>query len=155
SANALTANCNGFTTGCSGAGGGDGVDLDNTASGAVSPQNVTLTGLNTFNTNHDGGLRISTFGSISASNLNANGNTAYFGVTLSNSTGTAPKPVTISGTNVFSDNNLGGLNVNSLGAITVNNITAYISPTFTTAGGYQVALSNAHPGGVGTISLTG
>ena len=68
---------------------GDGAVLDNCndyGSGCTTPsaQNVTLTGVNTFNNNYTSGLGIYSKGVITINNLTANGNTHGFGAQLDN-----------------------------------------------------------------------
>ncbi|MGA7195237.1 MAG: hypothetical protein WBW94_16590, partial [Anaerolineales bacterium] len=143
SANALTANNNTQ---------GYGVLFSNSA---TSLPGVTLTGANFFNNNNSYGLEVDTYGTITASNLNAIGNVTGDGVDLYNFFNPAlhptPKAVTISGSNTFGDNGVNGLVVVSLGAITVNNVTAYVSPTGTSTG-KSVALSNAVTNAVGGVT---
>ncbi len=108
---------------------GDGVYLNNAYAGVSRA--VTLTGINTFNTNAYDGLDIESFGNIAASDLNAGGNGTSgggSGVLLINnyvagsvlSKGT----VMLTGTNIFTNNYDYGLEVNSNGAITIRNLTA-------------------------------
>ncbi|HUH97241.1 MAG TPA: hypothetical protein VLZ89_07790, partial [Anaerolineales bacterium] len=124
---------------------GSGVDLDNCSflsdlggTGCqAAAQSVTLTGINTFNDNHLDGLDVYSFGNITAADLNASGNGAggalgqNAGVWLENdfpSYATALNSkgtVTLSGTNIFSDNVFDGLDGYSYGAIKASNIHAF------------------------------
>jgi hypothetical protein len=142
--NSLTANNNSH---------GYGALLNNTAN---NMPNVTLTGSNVFNGNQLYGLQVNTYGMISVSNLTAIGNTTGDGVDLLNFANPAPTPKTVivGGSNTFADNGVNGLVIASLGAITANNITAYVSPTGTSTGN-SVSLSNAMTGAVGGVTLTG
>ncbi|MFN8410891.1 MAG: right-handed parallel beta-helix repeat-containing protein [Anaerolineales bacterium] len=103
-------------------------EIDNAL--ASPAQNVTLTGTNTFNNNHVGGLYIHTVGSIVLTNINANGNgngnPNGSGVVLSNEDAslTSPKAVTLNGTNVMSNNKSSGLSIETIGLITINSLTA-------------------------------
>ncbi len=121
---------------------GMGVRLDNTASGHFSPQNVTLTGYGNFNNNFYTGLGVHTYGAVTLKNLDAENNGGDngvdepygFGVFVDNGcveleplpgcTATLPKAVTLTGNNNFNNDYNGGLEVYSLGAITVNNLSA-------------------------------
>jgi len=102
--------------------GGNGANIDNFAGLA----GVTLTGVNTFDDNRLNGLRINSNGAISANDLSANRNgvTAGYGAILDNDGALTPQPVTLTGTNIFTDNYVDGLYVVSAGAIKLNNVTA-------------------------------
>jgi hypothetical protein len=98
-----------------------GVSLNNTAGTA----GITLTGTNTFNFNNGMGLHVASNGSIMASNLTANQNgssLANYGVDLNNATGTGN--VTLTGNNIFNNNQSDGIDIFSHGTITTNNMTA-------------------------------
>lgn len=118
----------------------NGVNLDNLLgafgnSNALTPQNVTLTGVNTFSDNGADGLLVETYGTISTYTLVANNNGGY-GVYLDNCQDNAgacdagsPRNVTISLTSgttssFFNDNDENGLYVSSRGLITVKNLAA-------------------------------
>src|SRR5262249_30707678 len=92
--NSVTAICNGFTSGCSGAGSGLAVTISN--SSATSAQKVTLTGTNIFNNNFSYGLTLYSLGDISIANATANNNGSV-GLNLGNNTGTGK--VTLTGVN--------------------------------------------------------
>ena len=106
----VTANGNGET----------GVYVDN--SGGTSAQSVTVTGSLTAIANGYSGLEIYSRGILNLTNLTTNLNGGY-GTYIDNTYGT-PMAVNITGTNVFDDNYLNGLYIQSKGAITLNNITA-------------------------------
>ncbi|MFN8410896.1 MAG: hypothetical protein U0Z26_00775 [Anaerolineales bacterium] len=101
---------------------GDGAELYNTASGTLAPQSVTLTGYNEFIGNYNNGLDIQSYGAVTLNNIAANdngqGGSFGYGVILDNSTGTIAKPVLLVNMG-FNNNFTGGLEVHSLGAITV------------------------------------
>ncbi|HUH95835.1 MAG TPA: hypothetical protein VLZ89_00655 [Anaerolineales bacterium] len=105
---------------------GDGADLFNYSGTA----GVTLSGTNTFDSNDTFGLNVRSNGAITASNLTAllNGNAvSTYGVKLDNQTGTAG--VTLTGVNTFGSNYSDGLDIDSRGAITTNNLTASFNGT--------------------------
>ncbi len=100
---------------------GDGADLYNNGGSA----SITLSGNNVFDSNYGMGLILTSAGNISTSNLTAisNGNSiSTYGVDLSNTSGHGT--VTLSGTNTFEYNYSDGLDINSDGAITTNNMNA-------------------------------
>lgn len=99
-----------------------GVDIDNLGN-ALKPGNVTITGNNIFNSNTGIGLSINTYGIVLLNNLTANENTGS-GVYIDNSTGSLAKSVTLNGNNMFNINGDTGLDINSLGAIKINNVMA-------------------------------
>ena len=102
-----------------------GVWVDNTHSPTF--QGVNITGMNLFDANGGTGLSVYTSGPVTASNLTATNNGSLFpasGVDIENWTATTAQPVTLTGTNYMSNNNLEGLNVLTRGAITINNLTA-------------------------------
>lgn len=109
-----------------GTGQGYGVSIDNY--GYLAPANVTITGTNNFNLNGDTGLYIQSMGAITLYNLTANYNgdaSGDNGVRIINDVGgLLVRPVTILGTNMFNGNFGTGLEVQSLGAIKVNNVMA-------------------------------
>jgi hypothetical protein len=90
----------------------------------VVPKNVTLNGINTFNGNYADGLDVISLGTITAKQVTANNN-GLEGAYLDNQWGFKNYNVTLSGTNVFNDNNGGiGLEVYSNGNIVMSNLTA-------------------------------
>lgn len=127
---------------------GYGVDLRNDANSLV-PQNVTITGYSNVSNNSSYGMFIATYGVVSLTKVTADGNGGY-GLWVQNQTGTLPKAVTISGANSFSYNTGGGgLTINSLGAITLNNVYADGN-----GGGHGAELKNDYLGAVGGITIT-
>jgi hypothetical protein len=136
-----------------------GVQAFNYYGGTSSPQSVTLTGTNVFNNNYTHGLDVFTYGAISVNNVTATSNgtslSSGYGVKLWNSDADPLLPlkgVTISGTNVFSNNYNTGLLVSTLGAITGNNITAINNGIGGTEGVY---LNNSSAPSPTNVTLTG
>jgi hypothetical protein len=130
-----------------------GVVLDNcrstgVACTAITPKNVTLTGMNTFNDNTERGLYIHSLGAISsATSLIVTGNDANDGAQLDNDevgpgTVVAVGGVTLSGVNTFNDNDGKGLWVRSRGAITISNL---IANENTSAGAQLSNINSATP----------
>ena len=102
---------------------GDGVDISNNYNPA-KPQNVTIKGSGYFVSNTGNDLNVETFGNVLAANLTATNNSVN-GAFIDNATGaTLVKPVAITGSNTFNYNGVAGLGVETLGAITLNNLTA-------------------------------
>jgi hypothetical protein len=101
--------------------GENGVYLENAF--ASLPQNVTILGFLTAQSNAFEGLDVLSNGAVAAANLTM-GDNGYQGAQIINTNAITPKPVTLTGTNFFIDNGYEGLYVSSPGAITVNNITA-------------------------------
>ena len=102
---------------------------------ALKPFNVTLTGNNSFNGNDDMGLEVATYGTILINNLTANDNGLValqgYGASLDNCfwNGSAcdtitPKAVTLTGSVNTNGNYYSGLYIDSLGAITLTNVSA-------------------------------
>lgn len=129
-----------------------GVLLDNTFSGDTTPQNVTITGNNSFWDNDASGLEVYSYGMISATNLDAGNNgwgSGGDGVYLDNNDGFLPRSVVVSTNDNFQWNEGYGLYVESLGAITVSNLFAEGNDLD------GVYLSNIFAGAVGGITLNG
>jgi hypothetical protein len=87
---------------------------------------VILSGRNQLSENGEDGLNIASVGPITIYNLNASGNGAQgagSGLWIANSAGGA-QPVKLLGTNLFNDNEDLGLQINTGGTVTLNNITA-------------------------------
>ncbi|MGA7192244.1 MAG: right-handed parallel beta-helix repeat-containing protein [Anaerolineales bacterium] len=85
---------------------------------------VTLTGFGIFNNNHDGGLDIYNYGTITTNNLTADSNPHGYGAELNNSSAGTPQKIAMNGTNSFNNNYDGGLSASSIGAISLSNVTA-------------------------------
>ncbi len=98
-----------------------GANLHNNAAAGSMP--ITLTGSNEFKFN-GGGLRIQSNGAITLNNIVASNNHNYNGVWLVNDSSTVNSSVTLTGTNIFNDNNYGGINIYSKGIISLNNVKA-------------------------------
>ncbi len=132
---------------------GYGVYLDNHNS--TLPQIVSVLGVsNIFNGNYSGGLYVYSMGAISANNLTAIGNNSTSladGVYLKNDDIGASGGVTLTGYNVFNGNGFNGLEINSRGAITLNNVTAnqngyegaYLKNQLSTTAGISIYGSNS------------
>ncbi|MGA7192245.1 MAG: hypothetical protein WBW94_01350, partial [Anaerolineales bacterium] len=124
--NNLNAACNGFMGLCvTGTGTSDyGVLIDN--HNASTPQNVSILGINIFNSNDQGGLDVASKGAVSVADVTANDSVAVagYGVNINNAVSGAVGGVTITGTNFFDGNAADGLSVDSKGTITANNIDA-------------------------------
>jgi len=109
----------------------------------ATPWNATLLGANWFNGNADYGLSIQTYGAVLLNNITANNNTSGNGLLVDNHNGlaTLPKPITLNGVNNF-NNNGSGINLQSIGIITLNNITANAN---TLGGGAYIQNDSATP----------
>ncbi len=125
-----------------------GANLDNRGSSTAQP--VTLTGTNRFEDNGSDGLYIQSDGLITINNINANINGAR-GISLNNTSGTTTG-VTLTGINIFNENNGDGLYIRSNGLLTLANLTANGSVT-----GYGANLENSSaPAAAPTnVTLTG
>jgi hypothetical protein len=132
-----------------------GASLANYSSPASS--SVTIAGFLTAIDNGGGGVGISTRGSVTAANLTANGNGALSGaagVYINNTYG-SPKPVTISGYNVFNNNRFQGLQILSHGTVTLYNLTA-INNGFTDYSGVEIDNTDvAHLSSQPSVSIYG
>ncbi|MBX3035483.1 MAG: hypothetical protein KF758_01105 [Anaerolineales bacterium] len=98
--------------------------------GATTPKAVTLSGNNFFGDNTSTGLFIFSSGAVTTNNVTALNNGLSLGIGLigviiqNNITPASQQPVTMNGFNIFNGNGNHGLNINSYGAITLNNVTA-------------------------------
>ncbi|MCC7119128.1 MAG: hypothetical protein IT310_11425 [Anaerolineales bacterium] len=113
--------------------GGVGAVLDNTL--GIAP--IKITGPVNVNNNGDGLLVLSD-GAVTLNNVSAEDN-LNSGVVIDNSTAATPQSVTLTGTSRFNRNGSDGLNVLSLGAITLNNVEANDNA------GYGARLDNCLP----------
>jgi hypothetical protein len=103
--------------------GAAGVFVNNMASPTLS--GVTGLGYLTALNNSGSGLEVYSFGAVKFSTLTIKNNSGGYGAFIGNLTPTqTPKPVTITGTNLFGYNKWEGLAVISDGAVTLSNITA-------------------------------
>ncbi len=129
-----------------------GAYLDNCLSGnnitCAGTGSVTLTGTNIFNGNNRIGLVVLSGGNISVNNVTANDNKIEGGAYLVNK-GWGTGSITLTGTNIFNDNNWCGLLAESSGDIRANNITANYNNS---SGACLVAMGGF---GTGSITLTG
>ena len=123
---------------------GRGVELRNDQFGSIS--NVSITGTNSFSNNGDTGLYVQSYGIITVNNITANTNVGD-GVFLDNSDAASPKGITLTGVNIFNENSGHGLDLQSDGAILVNNLTANKNS------GNGVSLKNDSSGAVGAVIL--
>ena len=142
--NSITANGN---TGDNGAT-IDNCQFDSGSGKCLGNGNVTLSGTNAFENNYNIGLKITTAGTITTTNLSADGNTS--GAVLDNTLATAPKTVTLNGVNSFSNNAGTGLSITTLGNIVTNNLTANNN-----SNGDGVDLNNHKTGSTGTVTVSG
>jgi hypothetical protein len=122
-------------------------------------KNVTLNGNNSFNDNASGGLYVYSAGIVTLNNLEASENgwrsSDGDGVYIDNCDFyddschlSTPKAVSVLGNNDFGHNFDGGLEIHSLGAITLGNFEAYENR-------FGVLLDNNEAGAVGGVSITG
>jgi hypothetical protein len=146
SVNSLTANGNNNT----------GVHLINSDLTAAY-STVKVTGTNTFSGNLSHGLFILTNGAITVNSVTANGSLSGAGAILNNTSDgftASNQPVTITGTNSFSDNAYTGLEINSYGAISISNVKANSNGAGTVYYGAQLKNSLAATAKSITISGT-
>lgn len=129
------------------ASGGTGAFLNSHNAGAGTGD-VTVTNA-VFSSNGNYGLYIVSNGAVNLANITAQSNT-FIGVYIKNDNNPAtPKPVTVSGTNLFNNNGSIGLYILAKGAVSLNNITASGS-----TGGSGVQVDNTLVQGAG-VTLTG
>lgn len=107
--------------------GSNGVHLRNSYLGGVG--NVTLTGSSVFSGNVQTNLLVESYGTVTTNNVNSQNSVSGSGASITNVLGVLPKRVVMKGTNVFSGNGQAGLYVQSLGAVTLNNVTADNNPS--------------------------
>jgi hypothetical protein len=139
--NNLTANSNGI----------EGVFIDNNGTAAGKAANVTLNGKNNFDSNSNDNLYIISDGLVKLNNVTStNAASGWTGAYINNTSGT--QGVTLTGTNVFSNNGSSGLWIQSKGAITINNLTAQSN-----GGTHGVVLDNDASGAAApkAVTLTG
>lgn len=123
--------------------GASGASLNNSSgTGNINITSAQFTG-------NSSGLYILSAGSITLKDIISSGNPGGGGAYLDNLSAATPKTVTLNGINIFSNNGGTGLTANSLGAITINNITAGKN------GNYGVFLNNNNPSASGAVTLTG
>jgi len=139
---------------------GPGAEFNNTHSGVISPQLISISGTNSFSANYGNGLTILSYGAISASNLNASSNGANdgsgYGARIDNCgavegacTAQLARTVTLTGQNSFNLNSEYGLTLNSLGAITVNKVRAQLNDES------GAEIKNDFPGATAGITIVG
>jgi len=94
------------------------------ADGVSVAKNVTLTGINTFNSNVRDGLKVEADGLITISNLTANSN-GWNGADLDNYTlATTAVGITLTGSNFFNGNDFDGLHFKTKGVVSMTKVTA-------------------------------
>jgi hypothetical protein len=122
-----------------------------TNSAASTAKAISLTGTNTFSGRH--GLYIESKGAITTYNINASGNYQGFGASLKNTVGgaSAPQNITLYGVNIFNDNFLSGLRIETYGTVTLYNVTA--NGNGGGSEGYGIYVNNLNPGGLGAATL--
>jgi hypothetical protein len=98
--------------------------LNDRGTAAAGSPGITLTGSNEFTDNGLGGLALGSFGTITASNLHANGNAVYDGISIVNNSAITPRPVSLTGTSTAKNNGQDGIHISSDGKVTLNNLTA-------------------------------
>ncbi|HUH98993.1 MAG TPA: hypothetical protein VLZ89_16650 [Anaerolineales bacterium] len=144
--------------------GGDGIYLDDCQYNGADctgsfTSNVTMTGTDVFNDNYNSGLEVYTRGTISlntttlVANADGFGGSAGAGVGLFNYDAFTPKAVTVKGSSYFDGDYNNGLNINSLGAITMNNLTVTGSQASSGISIYNDTYD--FPGAVGGVTLSG
>lgn len=141
---------------------GYGAYIQNTYS-YLTPQNVTITGYGIFEGNVYSGLEIYSWGNISVANLHAEGNgfgelddaDKYgMGAVLYNTScdpGQLPMPISVTGTNELIYNWSGGLDIQTLGTVSINNLDA--SGNGGTGARLEVNCGNHEA--IGTVTITG
>ena len=131
---------------------GNGITLDNTAALFSAPQNVTVSGVNLFTGNENSGLAVNSFGTVSLSSVTSTENLTDYGALIQGNGTFYPKAVTVTGTNVFSDNYAGGLSITSQGAVSLSNVTASGNTSATATG---VVINTTQLGSTGGVTLSG
>ena len=126
----------------------EGVEIYNTDS--TTNSFVQIDGTNLFSGNTGNGLYALSKGAIALSNATADGSVSGGGAYLNNSQSGAVGGVTVTGTNSFSGNDDYGLQVYSMGAVNLNNITA--DGNKTQDGAY---IDNDPTGATGDVTITG
>jgi len=123
----------------------------------TSAQPISMTGMNVFNSNYDGGLRVLSGGAITANAVIADSNLHQYGASFDNSNASAAAVISLTGSSSFKYNWLDGLDVISIGAITVNNITANSNGQSGSGNGYGAELNNSTASLTkpGTVKMTG
>lgn len=126
---------------------GRGVYVNNTS--APTPQAVTVSSFLTANNNVGYGLLISSDGAVTLTNITTNSNSGG-GTYIDNSTAPKSYAVTINGVNSMSDSTAGyGLNITSLGVVTINNVTAEYNAN------YGVFIFNSSSTTPNTVNIKG
>lgn len=139
---------------------GFGAEFNNTYSGVISPQTISIAGTNHFSANFGNGLTVLSYGAIAGNNLTANSNGANngsgFGARIDNCgavdgacTVSVAKPITLTGGNTFNSNSQYGLTISSLGAINANKLEAGSNDET------GAVINNNYPGAVAGITVTG
>jgi hypothetical protein len=141
----------------------DGAHLDNRDAPPGAPAPITIND-SVFNGQYGSGLIAQSEGAIKARNLTANYNgwndsVLEYGAYLDNWWGAdINQPITLSGTNEFKGNFGTGLMIDSYGAVTLNNITAYANDDASNdsfGNGSGVVIQNNHGSTASNVKLTG
>ncbi|MFN3492045.1 MAG: beta strand repeat-containing protein, partial [Anaerolineales bacterium] len=139
--NNITANANS---------GGMGVEINNTFLGDTMPKAVKFTGTNYFNNNGSTGLYISSHGTVTLNNINANENLSS-GVYINGSAASGNTAhVTLTGKNQINNNGSINIFVLTKGNITISNLTANQS-----ASGQGAYLYNDYVGTINGVTISG
>jgi len=124
----------------------DGVYIKNNYN-TLLPQNVTISGVNSFNENHGNGVYVLTYGAITASNIHASWN-GKNGAVFDNSGATTVKSLLMNGRSLFFYNGDNGLVFNIKGTVSLSNIEAMMN-------GQDVAITTSKGvSGISTGTMT-
>ncbi len=133
-----------------------GAHLDTTVAPLGQPAPVTVND-SVFNNNYYNGLFVQSDGAVNIHNLTADDNgggaSNVYGAYIDNYWSNPNQPVTLTGTNEFKYNYGTGLLINSYGAVTLSNITAYQNSY--SGSGYGVYIDNNHDSTPSNVTLTG
>ena len=109
---------------------------------------MTISGFGTFENNLNNGLHIESFGKVTLNAITAVDN-IQMGVKVDNSGAFTPQPVTFNGSSTFFSNSSHGVQVDSLGTITMSNVIASENS------GYGAYLNNKYGSATGGVTLQG
>jgi hypothetical protein len=138
---------------------GNGVTIHNAGPNTLAVGAVTLTGGSQFSNNYDDGLDVSTNGAVSLNSITANLNGQLslsngYGALINNvPNGTSlAMSVKLTGSSLFAQNNLIGLDITSKGSVTLNSVVANDNGTTTSPG---VSVDNTAATTAQFVKLTG